>query len=335
MNEFNTIYIAKSKIINCSSGEDVQKRQGSEIESFKLQSKNGKKHVSVIGAGMSAEREVSRSSSEGIVNSLIELGYCVTFIDMGADIAQVLAKVRPDIVYNALHGTYGEDGCLPGLLNIMRIPYTGSGVMSSSLALNKKKSHEVFKANNIKVAKAVYVNRSDNIQGDPMPRPYVIKPLEQGSSVGIEIIFEGDDFCFADYDFPYGDQIMIEEYIKGRELQVAVLDGKSIGVLEIKVLPGKRFYDYDVKLPAPVSDAIYKKALLVSEHACKIFGCTDGIIRVEYIYSEEDNDIYMLELNTHPGMTPMSICPEILAMNKICYTDLVEKVLKSASFEGQ
>jgi len=341
MENFNTIYIPKSKIINCTSKGDAQKR-GAEIEEFNLQQLNGRKHIAVIGAGMSAEREVSRSSSEGIVNSLIELGYSVTFIDMGADIAIVLAKIVPDIVFNALHGTYGEDGCLQGLLNIMRIPYTGTGVMTSSLALNKKKSHEIFKSNGIKVAEAICVCKSDNVKSNPMPRPYVIKPLEQGSSVGVEVIFEEDDFSFADYNFPYGDEIIVEKYIKGRELQVAVLDGESKGVLEIKVLEGKRFYDYEVKytegladhlLPAPVPDHIREEALSVSERACKIFESTSGIIRVELIYSEEEDDIYMLELNTHPGMTPMSICPEIVATHGISYTDLVEKMLESASFE--
>jgi len=347
MEEFNTVYIAKSKIIDCMQKKNTKlaeytQENGLDISKFNFVPIPTKKHVAVIGAGMSAEREVSLMSSNGIVNSLIKLGYHVTFIDMGADIAQVLAVIKPDIVYNALHGTYGEDGCLPGLLNIMRIPYTGCGVMASSIAFNKQKSEEVFRANGIKLADSIGVKRTDNIKTDPIPRPYVIKPLTQGSSIGIEMVFEGDIFSFADYDFPYGN-IMVEKYIKGRELQVAVLNGKAMGVLEIKLLKGKRFYDYEVKYtegfaehicPALIPKSIYDKALEVAEKACKKFECDTGIIRVEFIYNEEEQEIYMLEVNTHPGMTPLSICPEIVGLQGISYTSLVEQLLKDAKFEG-
>ena len=347
MEEFKTIYIAKSKLVDCSNKGKTNLKEylqlnGQGIEKFRFKAISGKRHVTVVGGGMSAEREVSLMSSSGVVNSLIDLGHQVTFVDMGADIARVMEELCPDVVYNALHGTYGEDGCFPGLLNIMRIPYTGSGVMVSSLAFNKKKSREIFQANGIKVAEARGVKKSDNIRVDPISRPYIIKPLTQGSSVGTEVIFEGDGFSFAEYDFPYGDEIIAEKYIKGRELQVAVLNGKAMGVLEIKLLKGKRFYDYEVKytkgfaehlLPAPISESTYNRALAISEDACKIFGCNVGIIRVEFIYSEEENEIYMLEVNTHPGMTPMSICPEIVELKDINYTNLVEQVLESAKFE--
>jgi len=346
MEKFNTVYIEKSKIVDCMQKNEVNLSEylqvnGRYISEFKSHSISGKKSVAVIGAGMSAEREVSLMSSSGIVNSLIELGHQVIFIDMGADIAQVIAELKPDIVYNSLHGTYGEDGCLSGLLNIMKIPYTGCGVMASSIAFNKKKSQEIFRAGGIKVAESVGVKKLDNIKTDPMPRPYVIKPLTQGSSVGVEIVFAGDDFSFAEYEFPYG-EIIVEKYIKGRELQVAVLNGKAMGVLEIKLLKGKRFYDYEVKYtegfaehlcPAPVLELIYKEALEISELACSIFECNTGIIRVEFIYSEEENQLYMLEVNTHPGMTSMSICPEIVELQGINYTNLVEQVLQGAKFE--
>ncbi|MDG1436408.1 MAG: D-alanine--D-alanine ligase [Rickettsiaceae bacterium] len=314
---------------------------GQNILDFKFQANPSKQHIAVLGGGMSAEREVSLMSSNGIINSLIDLGHQVTFIDMGANIAQVLQVLKPGLVYNALHGTYGEDGCIPGLLNIMRIPYTGPGVMASSLAFNKKKSQEIFQANNIKIAKSVLIKKSDNIKSDPMKRPYVIKPTSQGSSVGVEMVFEEDIFSFAEYSFPYG-EIIVEQYIKGRELQVAVLNGKALGALEIKLLQGKRFYDYEVKYsegfaqhlcPAPVSAAIYDKALKISEHACNIFECSTGLIRVEFIYNEEEQELYMLEINTHPGMTPLSICPEIAATQSIDYTSLVKLVLESAKFE--
>jgi D-alanine-D-alanine ligase len=298
--------------------------------------------VAVIGAGMSAEREVSFMSSNGIVDSLLELGHHVIFIDMGVDIASVISAIKPDVVFNALHGTYGEDGCLPGLLNILRVPYTAPGVLASALALNKKKSHEIFKANGIKVARAMVVSKQDALKEDPMPRPYVIKPLSQGSSVGIEVIFEEDDFSFAEYKFKYGDEIIVEQYIEGREIQVAVLGGKAMGVLEIKLLQNKRFYDYETKytegyaehlLPAPISTEASKKVMQISEHSCKIFDCMSGIIRVEFIYNEKEEEFYMLEVNTHPGMTPLSICPEIVAEKGVSYTDLVDKILQGARFE--
>ena len=348
MQEFNTIYKEKSIIVDCSNKgkielKDFIKTDGYVLEECDIANSGDKKFIAVVGAGMSAEREVSFMSSNGIVDSLIELGHYVVFIDMGADISGVITNLRPDVVFNALHGTYGEDGCVPGLLNILRIPYTGPGVLSSSLAFNKKKSHEIFKANGIKIAQAVVVSKGDALKNDPMPRPYVIKPLSQGSSVGIEIIFDDDDFSFADYEFKYGDEIIVEQYIEGREIQVAVLNGKAMGVLEIELLQGKRFYDYEVKytegfanhlLPAPITDKASEKVMKISEHACEIFDCMHGIIRVEFIYNEQEDEFYMLELNTHPGMTPLSICPEIVAEKGVSYTDLVDKILQGARFES-
>jgi len=347
MEKFNTIYIENSIIVDCTDkGSAILKKyiekNGCAIDKFHTNSQASKKHIAVVGAGMSAEREVSFMSSNGIVDSLLELGYQVTFVDMGVDIAHVLTSLKPDAVFNALHGTYGEDGFLPGMLNIMQIPYTGCGVMASSIAFNKKKSQEIFRANGVKVAESIIVRKSDNIKGDPIPRPYVIKPLTQGSSVGIEVVFAEDDFSFAEYDFAYGEEIMVEQYVKGRELQVAVLNGRAIGVLEIKLLKGKRFYDYETKytegfaehlLPAPIAEDAYNSALAISEHACKIFECDTGMIRVEFIYSEAENQCYMLEVNTHPGMTPLSICPEIATLQDITYTGLVDQIIKNAKFE--
>lgn len=348
MQEFNTIYKEKSILIDCTNKDKINLKAFVETNGCQLNQWNAippknVKFVAVVGAGMSAERDVSFMSSNGIVDSLLELNYYVVFIDMGADIACVLNKLKPDIVFNALHGTYGEDGCLQGLLNILRIPYTGPGVLPSSIAFNKKKSYEIFKANGIKIARSIIINKKDALKVDPMQRPYVIKPLSQGSSVGIEIVFESDNFSFADYEFKYGNEIIVEEYIKGREIQVAVLNGKAMGVLEIELLKGKRFYDYEVKytegysnhlLPAPLSADATKRVMQISQKACKIFDCMSGIIRVEFIYKEKEDQFYMLELNTHPGMTPLSICPEIVAGKGISYTDLVDKILQDAKFEA-
>lgn len=304
-------------------------------------SAQGKKHIALVAGGMSAEREVSLISAEGVSEALLKLGYKVTFVDMGADIASVLDNLRPDIVFNCLHGTYGEDGCLPGLLNILRIPYTHSGLLASALAFNKLQSKGVFIANGIKTPQSIIVRKEMAVTKDPLPRPYIIKPLTQGSSIGVIPVFAGDDFDFADYDFPYGDEILVEEYIKGREMQVAVLNGKALGVLEIKLLKNKRFYDYETKytegfaehlLPAPVMQRDYDALLKEAERACAIIG-SKGMVRVEFIYDEQTGSNYILEVNTHPGMTPLSICPEIAAYAGISFNQLIEKILQTAHFE--
>lgn len=304
-----------------------------------IASTQGKKHIALIYGGMSAEREVSKSSGQGIEKALVEMGYQVTSIDMGADIAEVLSKIKPDLVFNALHGTYGEDGCLPGLLNMMRIPYTHSGVLASALAFDKIKSKELFLAHQFTQAKSICVTADMGYQDDPMPRPYVIKPINQGSSVGVELIFEYDDFRFSEYSFEYGD-ILVEEYILGREMQVAVLNGKALGALEIQLI-NKRFYDYEAKytegftrhlMPAPISEAAYSNLLALAEKAYEVLGC-NGMARVEFIYQEGKNQFYILELNTHPGFTPLSICPEIANAVGISFHQLVKEIIASAKYE--
>lgn len=311
------------------------------LSEVKILSEKGKKHIALIAGGMSAEREVSLISAEGVKASLVDAGYKVTFIDMGADIANVLQEVKPDIVFNCLHGTYGEDGSLQGLLNIMRIPYTHSGVLTSALCYNKISSRVWFKENNINVVDGIILSKTDNIKKDPIKRPYVIKPLDQGSSIGVEVVFENDDFNFVNYDFPYGDQIIIEKYIKGRELQVAVLDSKALGVLEIKLLKN-RFYDYETKYtegfakhlcPAPLPSDIYSKLLVESEKIFNITKCK-SVARVEFILEDHTNKLFILEINTHPGLTPLSIVPEIALNNGINFTALIEKILETANFES-
>ncbi len=320
MNDFNTVFKDQSLIRELNA--------------------TGKKHVVILEGGMSAERAVSLSSSQGVIKALIENGYKVTAVDFGADIGAVLYQLKPDIVFNCLHGTYGEDGCIPGLLNIMRIPYTHSGVCASAIAFNKEQTRDFFQAQNIKCAEGKIISSFDGLKEDPIARPYVIKPLCQGSSIGIEIIFENDNVSFADYAFPYGDKILVEKYIKGREMQVAVLNGKALGILEVKPLY-KRFYDYETKytdgmaehiIPVNIPDAIHQKLMAISEKMFNNMGCK-GIARAEFLYCEEDNECYALEINTHPGMTPLSICPEIAAHKGINFNMLIEEVLQSASYE--
>lgn len=303
-------------------------------------STSGKKHVALLAGGMSAEREVSLSSGSGVSKALVENGYKVTMIDMGADLASCLLELKPDVVFNCLHGTYGEDGCVPGLLNIMRIPYTHSGVLGSSLAFDKAKSREIFVSNNIKCAPGILVHKKDGIKTDPIHRPYVIKPLTQGSSIGVQVIFEEDDFSFADYAYEYGDQILVEKYIKGRELNVAVLNGKVIGTLEIKQLKN-RFNDYEAKYtegfvehiqPANLPSHAHEAVKAIAEKISDIM-LLRGMCRVEFIYSDEEDDFYILEANTHPGMTPLSICPDIARHNGMSYAELVEEILKGATYD--
>lgn len=299
------------------------------------------RHVVLLQGGMSSERFVSCESAKSVSRALIENGYCVTSVDPGADIGKVLLELAPDVVFNCLHGTYGEDGCISGLLNMMRIPYTHSGVLASSIAFNKLTIRQLFSScEGVKLTHSLVVTKKQHLQNDPIPRPYVIKPLTQGSSVGVQIIFEEDEFNFATYDFPYGEQVIVEEYIRAREIQVAVLNGKALGALEIKVLKN-RFYDYQTKytqgyaqhiMPAELSRQQTQKVLAISEHVYSTLGC-NGIARAEFLYQEATDTFYFLEINTHPGMTSLSICPEIAQYAGISFNDMIEQILASAKYE--
>ena len=299
-----------------------------------------KKHIAVLAGGMSAEREVSLSSANSVLLALKELGYRFTAIDMGRDIAKILEQIKPDVVFNALHGGYGENGSLAGLLEIMAIPYTHSGLSASAIAMNKILSKEIFKQNGIKCAQDMIVNKSDNYQEDPMERPYVIKPIGDGSSFGVEVIFAEDEFKFKDYKFAYGDQILIEKYIPGREIQVAVLGDKAIGAIE--VVPKGRFYDYEAKytegmathiMPAPLDEKAHSKLLALAYKAHYHLGCR-GVSRVDFRYDEQgDGEFYILELNSHPGLTPISLAPEIAAYYGTSFPQLIEYLIQEARLE--
>ena len=306
--------------------------------SIRIEKISGEKHVVLVYGGMSSEREVSLLSYEGLVKALVKNGYKVTSVDMGVDIADTLGYIRPDVVFNGLYGTYGEDGCLPGILNILNIPYTHSGLLSSAICFDKIATKNICLANNIRCTKGIIVNKSDNIKTDPIPRPYVIKPIREGSSIGVHIIFEEDKFNFSDYVFEYGDKILVEEYVGGKEIQVAMLNGKALGILEIELLKGKRFYDYEAKYtngfadhiyPARMSKSSYDEILKISECIYKALWCK-GVARVEFRYSEKEDVAYFMEINTHPGFTPLSIVPEIASYNGISFEELVENMVNNA-----
>ncbi len=301
---------------------------------------NTKKHVALVMGGLSAEREVSISSGNAIHKALLELGYKVTPIDMGRDIATKLAEIKPDVVYNALHGTYGEDGCLPGLLEILSIPYTHSGVMASAIAMDKKQAKYLFEAVGIKCSQGFEVNREDvlnNKIGNKITKPYVIKPVAEGSSVGVHIITEGSNKILTDEDLGRTKRFLVEKYIPGKELSVAVKDDGPLGVIELR--PKDGFYDYTNKytdgktmhiFPSEIPERIYNKAMENAYLAHQTLGCR-GVSRSDFRYNnKEEEGLYMLEINTHPGFTPLSLVPEIAGFKGIKFNDLVEYIVSRA-----
>jgi D-alanine-D-alanine ligase len=299
------------------------------------------KHVVVLMGGWSAEREVSLSSGAACAKALRAVGYRVTELDMKPDVAQKLAELKPDVVFNALHGCIGEDGCVQGLLNIMQIPYTHSGVMASSVAMDKPMAKRVFAAAGLRVPAGRVVARAEMTVGkDPMPRPYVVKPANEGSSVGVKLVFENDNFFFTPENWPYGEEVLVEEYIAGRELTVAVLNGKPLGVTEIR--PDTGFYDYEHKYtdgksahlcPAPLDKAVYDEVMRQAVVAHEAVGCL-GLSRSDFRYDEARgmDGLYILEINTQPGMTALSLSPEQAAYAGISFEQLVESLVKEARY---
>lgn len=291
-------------------------------------------HIAVLKGGWSAEREVSLVSGAACAKALRELGYKVTEIDVQPDLGQVLAKTKPDVVFNALHGRWGEDGCVQGLLELMKIPYTHSGVLASAVAMDKPMAKKIFEAAGLRCPKGKVVTREAMLKGDPMKRPYVAKPSNEGSSVGVKILFENDNFFFTVENWEWGDSVLVEEYIPGREITVAVLNDKPIGVTEIR--PKAGFYDYANKYtdgktehlcPAPLPKKQYDEVMQMGLLAHRAIGCR-GLTRSDFRY--DDKDFYILEINTQPGMTPLSLSPEIAAHAGISFNNLVQMLVEDA-----
>lgn len=295
-------------------------------------------HVAVLKGGLSAEREVSLVSGGACARALRELGYKVTEIDVGDDIANQLQKTKPDVVFNALHGRFGEDGCMQGLLELMRIPYTHSGVMASAIAMDKPMAKRVVEAVGIRCPKGAIFSKADMLKGDPIARPYVAKPANEGSSVGVNLVFEGDNFFFTEENWTHGESVLVEEYIPGREITVAVLNGKALGVTEIR--PKDGFYDYENKYtdggaehicPAPLAVAEAKEVMELAERAHQALGCR-GLSRSDFRFDDTKGRgvFYFLEINTQPGMTPLSLSPELAAHAGIPFNNLVEMLIQDA-----
>lgn len=298
-------------------------------------------HVAVLKGGMSAERTVSLSSGAAVAAALRTLGHQVSEIDVSPAIAQDLAQAKPDVAFNALHGRYGEDGCVQGVLELLKIPYTHSGVLASALAMDKPMAKRIFTAAGMRCAQGVVVPKAELMGRDPMPRPYVVKPANEGSSVGVKLVFPEDGFAFTPENWPYGETVLVEKYIPGRELTVAVLDGVALGVTEITTASG--FYDYDNKYtaggsthitPAPIAPEVYAEVMELGARAHVALGCR-SLSRSDFRYDEKgDGLLYILETNTQPGMTPLSLSPEIAAHAGISFEQLVARLIATAQLDG-
>ncbi|MEO3385515.1 D-alanine--D-alanine ligase [Mesorhizobium sp. CAU 1741] len=302
------------------------------------------KHVAVLMGGFSAERPVSVSSGNACADALEDVGYRVTRVDVERDVARVLDDLRPDVAFNALHGPYGEDGTIQGILEYLQIPYTHSGVLASALAMDKEQAKKVAKAAGIPVAEARVMSRFDIGAAHPMKPPYVVKPVREGSSFGVVIVKEDQSHppqVITSSEWRYGDTIMVERFVHGRELTCAVMGGVALGVTEI-VPVGHAFYDYDSKYvaggskhecPAKVSSFIYQKVQTLALRAHQAIGCR-GVSRSDFRYDDrfsENGELIWLEVNTQPGMTPTSLVPEIAAEAGHSFGELLSWMVEDAS----
>ena len=299
--------------------------------------------VAVLYGGMSAEREVSLSSGRQVVVALRAAGYDVTPVEVGDDLRAVIAALdpRPDVVFNALHGRFGEDGAIQGVLDWLGIPYTHSGVRASALAMDKVAAKAVFAAAGLPVARGAMVDIAALEHADPMPLPYVVKPVNEGSSVGVEIMREGGNRRASMASaWTFGPAAMVEEYIPGRELTVAVMGDRALAVTEI--VSENAFYDYEAKyadggsrhvIPAPVHPEVYARALDVALAAHKALGCR-GATRSDFRYDDtvgEPGRLVLLEVNTQPGLTPTSLLPEQAAHVGYSFPQLCAWMVENAS----
>ncbi len=302
------------------------------------------KHVAVLLGGLSAEREVSLSTGTACANALEGEGYRVTRIDVGRDVAQVLAQVKPDVVFNALHGRFGEDGIVQGILEMMRIPYTHSGVLASALAMQKDRAKAVMAAAGVPVPRGLTVHRLEAAQKHVMEPPYVVKPVNEGSSVGVIIVREHRSHPPQELgreDWAFGDMMLVENYVAGRELTCAVMGDTPLGVIDIVPAEGV-FYDYDAKyrkggsihvLPAKISPNIYQLVQQLALTAHQSLGCR-GVSRADFRYDDRPDgtgDLVCLEVNTQPGMTETSLVPELAAHAGLTFGELVRWMVEDAS----
>ena len=302
------------------------------------------KHVAVLMGGFSSERPVSLSSGNACASALESEGYRVTRVDVGRDVAAVLSELKPDVAFNALHGPFGEDGTIQGILEYLQIPYTHSGVLASALAMDKQQAKCIAAAAGIPVAEAKVLDRFEIGAVHPIAPPYVVKPVREGSSFGVVIVGEGQSHppqVIGSSEWRYGDQVMVERYVYGRELTCGVMGNGALGVTEV-VPTSNAFYDYDAKyaaggskhvIPAQISPNIYQKIQSLAVKAHQAMGCR-GVSRSDFRYDDrasEDGEVIWLEINTQPGMTPTSLVPEMAAHAGRSFGELVRWMVEDAS----
>lgn len=302
------------------------------------------KHVAVLMGGFSSERPVSLASGKPCADALEAEGYQVTRVDVGRDVAAVLAELRPDVCFNALHGPFGEDGTIQGILEYLEIPYTHSGVLASALAMDKNQAKHVAKAAGVPVAEAKAMSRFDIGNAHPMKPPYVVKPVREGSSFGVVIVQENQSHppqVIGSSEWRYGERVMVERYIYGRELTCGVMGDVALGVTEV-VPTNHAFYDYDAKyadggskhvIPAQISPNIYQRIQTLALKAHQAMGCR-GVSRSDFRYDDrfsENGELIWLEINTQPGMTPTSLVPEMAAHAGHSFGELVRWMVEDAS----
>jgi D-alanine-D-alanine ligase len=302
------------------------------------------KHVAVLMGGWSAEREVSLRSGEACADALKRSGFQISRIDVDRDIAATLRARKPDIALNVLHGRPGEDGTLQGLLEVLGIPYSHSGVLASALAMQKDLAKSVLKLAGVPVPGGMVAARKEAAKRHLLPAPYVIKPLAEGSSVGVFMVREDHKHPPQELtraDWKYGDQILVEPYIPGKELTCAVMGDRALGVIEI--VPTVKFYDYEAKyapggskhlLPAPIAADVYREVQRLSLAAHRALGCR-GVTRSDFRFDDSlgAKGLFCLEVNTQPGMTETSLVPELAAHEGISFEDLVKWMVEDASLD--
>ena len=302
------------------------------------------KHVAVLMGGFSSERPVSLSSGAACAQALEAEGYRVTRVDVDRNVSGVLSDLRPDVAFNALHGPFGEDGTIQGVLEYLQIPYTHSGVLASALAMDKGQAKHVAKAAGIPVAEARVMSRFDIGNRHPIEPPYVVKPVREGSSFGVVIVKADQSHppqVLSSDEWRYGNEVMVERYVHGRELTCGVMGDTALGVTEV-VPTGNAFYDYDAKyaaggsthiLPAQISSNVYQKIQSLALKAHQAMGCR-GVSRSDVRYDDrvsEVGEVIWLEVNTQPGMTPTSLVPEMAAHAGLSFGDLVRWMVEDAS----
>jgi len=301
-------------------------------------------HVAVLMGGWSSEREISLVSGNAVVTALEAEGFDVTAIDVDRQVGERLAALKPDVVFNALHGPWGEDGAIQGLLEILGIPYTHSGVMASAIAMDKPTTNRILKAEGVAVPENRVLHREALFAGDPLPRPFVVKPLNEGSSVGVVIVTEESNegrpvSPEAPGPWQKAETLMVEAFIPGRELTVSVMGGRALGVTELR--PVRGFYDYEAKytngltqhlLPAPIDDEVAELAREWALAAHGLLQCR-GVTRSDFRYDEGagTGGLYFLEINTQPGLTPLSLVPEQAAHAGIAFSSLARWIVEDAS----